>query len=235
MQYKDHILSSPQEILRRSGVSKVFGPTYPGDELRYPGLWFSFDEDGLGEGLKIPHAGDRMQEVRRIVISQIDPGGKIYDALDEVNECAAMAGELARAVVRVSLIIRIYCYPHRFQVHDGATLYFHPIATSKPLHIRIGETTAQDLTLDLGPPLRVHYKDDERMKIHAAVKTTEPDSETGCTAQLLYLLPLSHRPLDFYNYFQYGMDFLMSEMTHVVKKIILHTNVVSLVLFLSKG
>lgn len=194
VQYKDHILSSPQEILRRSGVSKVFGPTYPGDELRYPGLWFSFEEDGLGEGLKVPHAGDRMQEVRRIVISQIDPEGKAHDALDEVNECAIMAGDLARAVVKV---------------HDGATLYFHPIATSKPIHIRIGETTAQDLTLDLGPPLRVHYKDDERMKIHAAVKATEPDSETGY----------------FYNYFQYGMDFLMSEMTHVVRKIILHTNV----------
>ena len=114
VQYKDHVLSSPQEILRRSGVSKVFGPTYPGDELRYPGLWFSFDEDGLGEGLKVPHAGDRMQEVRRIVISQIDPGGKTYDALDEVNECAAMAGELARAVVKVSLFIWIYYYPHRF-------------------------------------------------------------------------------------------------------------------------
>lgn len=73
------------------------------------------------------------------------------------------------------------------------------------------------------------------MKIHAAVKATELDGETGCTTRILYLPPLSHQPLDFYNYFQYGMDFLMSEMTHVVKKIILHTNVVSPVLFLSKG
>jgi len=105
-----------------------------------------------------------------------------------------MAGDLARAVVKV---------------HDGATLYFHPITTSKPLHIRIGDTTAQDLTLDLGPPLRVHYKDDERMKIHAAFKAKQPDSETGY----------------FYNYFQYGMDFLISETTHVVRKIVLHTNV----------
>jgi hypothetical protein len=42
-----------------------------------------------------------MQEVRRIVISQIDPEGKTHDALDEVNECATMAGDLARAVVKV--------------------------------------------------------------------------------------------------------------------------------------
>ena len=33
--------------------------------------------------------------------------------------------------------------------------------------------------------------------------------------------------LDFYNYFQYGLDFLISETTHLVKKIVLHTNVVS--------
>jgi hypothetical protein len=32
---------------------------------------------------------------------------------------------------------------------------------------------------------------------------------------------------DFYNYFQHGIDFLLSDHTHVVKKIILHTNVVN--------
>ena len=32
--------------------------------------------------------------------------------------------------------------------------------------------------------------------------------------------------LDFYNYFQHGIDFLISDHTHVVKKIILHSNVV---------
>jgi Uncharacterised protein family (UPF0183) len=31
---------------------------------------------------------------------------------------------------------------------------------------------------------------------------------------------------DFYNYFQHGIDFLISDHTHIVKKIILHTNVV---------
>ncbi|KDR83647.1 hypothetical protein GALMADRAFT_235961 [Galerina marginata CBS 339.88] len=192
--YKDSILSSPEEVLRRVGVGRVFGPTYPGDELRYPGIWFSFDEDRIGEGLKVPHAGDRMQEVKRIIISQNDPEEKSHDALDEVIECSAMAGELARAVVKV---------------HDGVKLYFYPTATSSPLHIRIGKTTAQDLTLDLGPPLRVHYKDDERMKIHAAIKASEPHDGTGY----------------FYNYFQHGIDFLISESTHLVTKIVIHSNV----------
>ncbi|KAF8205067.1 hypothetical protein BJ912DRAFT_940171 [Pholiota molesta] len=190
------IFYSLNETLRRVGVAKVFGPTYPGDELRYPGIWFSFDEDILGEGLKVPHAGDRMQEVKRIIISQIEPEEKTYDALDEVTECPVMVGDLARAVVKV---------------HDGVTLYFYPTSTSNPLHIRIGETTAQDLALDLGTPLRVHYKDDERMQIHAAAKAMEAEDGIGTGY--------------FYNYFQYGMDFLLSETTHVVKKIILHTNV----------
>lgn len=104
VQYKDNVLCSPNDILRRVGVAKVFGPTYPGDELRYPGIWFSFDEDILGEGLKVHHAGDRMQEVKRIIISQIEPEGKTYDALDEVAECPVMVGDLARAVAKVKLL-----------------------------------------------------------------------------------------------------------------------------------
>ncbi|KAF8812534.1 UPF0183-domain-containing protein [Phlegmacium glaucopus] len=199
IQYNNTVLSSTNDVLRRVGVSRAFGPTYPGDELRYPGLWFSFEEDGIAEGLGVPLAGDRMQEVKRILISQIEPDGKAQDALDEVNENAIMAGDLARAVVKV---------------HEGVTLYFYPTAASRPLNIKIGQTTAQDLNLDLGPPLRIHYKEDKRMRIHAA-RGVERDEETGY----------------FYNYFQYGLDFLISETTHLVKKIVLHTNVPGTPLF----
>ena len=34
--------------------------------------------------------------------------------------------------------------------------------------------------------------------------------------------------VDFYNYFQHGIDFFISSSAHVVKKVILHTNVVCL-------
>ncbi|PPQ68008.1 hypothetical protein CVT26_007371 [Gymnopilus dilepis] len=213
VQYKDNVLSSPDEVLRRVGVGRVFGPTYPGDELRYPGIWFSFDEDNIGDGLKVPKTGDRMQEVKRIIISRKDVDGKAHDALDEVKECPAMAGELARAVIKV---------------HDGVTLYFYPTASTKPLHVRLGETTAQDLSLDLGPPLRVHYKDDERMKIHAA---TEVDDGTGCGLSIQCSVLGTKSSADFYNYFQHGMDFLISESTNVVIKIILHSNVAGSPLF----
>ncbi|KAJ7665520.1 hypothetical protein B0H17DRAFT_1090776 [Mycena rosella] len=197
LRYKDIVLSSPEDVLKRVFVSRTFGPTYPcpGDDLRadlrYPGVWFSFEEDGMGDGLKGIQSEDRMQEVKRVIVSQKELDGEDRDALGELVECAAMDGDISRAIVKV---------------HEGITLYFHP-STTKPVHIRLGETTAQDLTLDLGPPIRVHYKEDERMTIHSTTRADE-----------------NSEPSYFYNYFQHGLDFLLSP-THVVIKIILHSNI----------
>lgn len=194
LRYKDIVLSSSgtyrTEPLTRVAVRRTFGPTYPGDELKYPGLWFSFDEDGMKT---VSSGEDRMQEVKRVFVSQKARDGEVQDALEEVREVSVMAGDVRLAVAKV---------------HSGITLYFHP-STSKPLHIRLGTTTAQDLTADLGAPLRVHHKEDDRMQIHATNQLSEVGDDPGY----------------FYNYFQHGIDFLISSSTHVVTKIILHTNV----------
>ncbi|EAU84869.1 hypothetical protein CC1G_00388 [Coprinopsis cinerea okayama7 len=196
LRYNNTVISSVNDVLRRVVVSRTFGPTYPGDELRYPGLWFSFDDDTIGDAGPIqpaaaPAAVDKTQEVKRVFISQPGNDGKGEDALDEVKELPSMAGEIRRAILKV---------------HDGIALHFYGEGF-EPLHIRIGQTTAQDLSLDLGPPLRIHYKDDERMTIHRA---TSPEGvEEGAY---------------FYNYFQHGLDFLICGNTHIVKKIIVHTN-----------
>ncbi|KAJ7507921.1 hypothetical protein B0H11DRAFT_1969327 [Mycena galericulata] len=196
LRYKDIVLSSPDDVLKRVFVSRTFGPTYPcpGDDLRadlrYPGVWFSFEEDGMGDGLKGIQSEDRMHEVKRVIVSQKELDGEHRDALGELAECAAMDGDISHAIVKV---------------HEGITLYFHPSRT-KSVHIRIGQTTAQDLTMELGPPMRVHYKDDERMTIHASRANDKSE------------------PSYFYNYFQHGLDFLLSP-THVVTKIILHSNI----------
>ncbi|KAF9055457.1 hypothetical protein BDZ89DRAFT_1088063 [Hymenopellis radicata] len=183
-------ISSPDNVLHRVDVRRFFGPTYPGDDLRYPGLWFSFEEDGITEGLKAVQSDDKMQEVKRLFISQKDPKHDDGDALDEVAECPIMNGDVSLAVVKVK---------------DGVTLHFHPTGTP-PLHVKIGSTTAQDLNIGLGPPLRVHHKEDQRMSIHA---NDQANNDTGY----------------FYNYFQHGIDFLISSSDHVVRKIILHTNI----------
>jgi len=195
LRYKDIVLSSTEEVLRRVGVSRTFGPTYPGDDLRYPGLWFGFEEDGIVEGVKGTRSEDRVQEVKRVLISQKGNNGNVQDALDEVDECPMMYGDIRQAIVKI---------------HDGVTLHFYPSSTP-PIHIRLGETTAQDLAVGLGPPLRVHYKEDERMAIHSTGKAPEGGMESEY----------------FYNYFQHGLDFLISSASHLVKKIITHSNVVS--------
>ncbi|KAI0771568.1 UPF0183-domain-containing protein [Trametes elegans] len=199
--YKNAILSSSEDALKRVGVSRMFGPTYPGDDLRYPGISFSFDEDTRADPRKSPTAqpDHRYQEVKRVIISQKSLDGETRDALDEVAECPAMAGELSRAIVKI---------------HEGVVLQFHP-ADSEPITVSLGSSTAQDLTVDLGPPFRVHYKEDDRMTIHSRSNQPEVDTDGDY----------------FYNYQQHGLDFLISGATHTVKKIILHSNVPGTPLF----
>lgn len=119
LKYKDTVLSSPEEVLRRVGVSRTFGPTYPtgSDDLRYPGLWFGFEEDvrpiGVaavqdGGGLKGKQVEDRLQEVKKIIISQKGSDGKMQDALDEVAECSVMHGDIERAIIKVNTNLFLY-------------------------------------------------------------------------------------------------------------------------------
>ena len=62
-------------------------------------------------------------------------------------------------------------------------MYFYP-STSEPVQVIIGASTAQDLTVDLGPPLRVHYKEDDRMTIHARGSQPEADADSDCKTQM---------------------------------------------------
>jgi len=60
------------------------------------------------------------------------------------------------------------------------TLRFFP-HLDKPVRIRLGETTAQDLVCDLGPPLRTFYKEDDRMSIHSRTQTSDDEAtEPSC-------------------------------------------------------
>ena len=69
------------------------------------------------------------------------------------------------------------------------------------------------------------------MAIHARSHNDDESPELSCTSPA-HLVLASHSSMtlysvDFYNYFQHGIDFLLSDHTHIVKKIILHSNVVS--------
>jgi hypothetical protein len=110
LRYKDTILTSETEVLRRVGVNRTFGPTYPGEELRYPGVWFAFDDDGRTESRPVKGAkkavsgttDERDQEVKKIVVGEKDFDPRERDVLDEVQECRAMDGDIKEALVKVS-------------------------------------------------------------------------------------------------------------------------------------
>ena len=82
---------------------------------------------------------------------------------------------------------------------------------------------------ELGPPLRTFYKEDDRMAIHARNPSLDPHSDPSCMSPSFSTRARAHSAIssDFYNYFQHGIDFLISGTTHIVIKIVLHTNIVS--------
>ncbi|WWC62023.1 uncharacterized protein I303_104610 [Kwoniella dejecticola CBS 10117] len=75
------------------------------------------------------------------------------------------------------------------------------------LPIIIGETTAQDLILDIGSPLRKFWKEDDRLSKMWGGKPN--DQGAGAC---------------FWNYFQYGLDFLVDK-DGIVIKILCHSNI----------
>jgi len=203
--YKSQTISAPNLLFKRSDVSAVFGPTYKGKRrLIFPGVVFEFIRGEGKEGGDVKRSA-REDQVDRIVVVQRDKeqrDGTEVEEEDGLRECEAMVGELKKAIVAI---------------HEGITLHFIPPLDSTtspdPIRIMMHQTTAEDLLADLGPPLRVHYKTDERMNIHSAAGVEEENNSY------------------FYNYFQHGLDFLLDGETHRVIKIVIHSNVVGSALF----
>jgi hypothetical protein len=97
-----------------------------------------------------------------------------------------------------------------------------------PINITIGETTAQDLLLDLGSPLRKFVKEDDRMERIWGGQASGGDKGSK------FPFPIRvHKKLMiavFWDYFQHGFDILISP-DNFVSKIILHSNIVCSVHF----
>jgi len=183
--YRNETLAASDHPLRKAGVTKYFGPTYPGETMRYPGVWFGFQEDGedISTSSKATAMEDRNLEVKKIVICQKDQEASNEDSMGEVRECQVMAGAVARVIVKVSHTLSPFMDTKKtLQPHKGISLFFYPSNTS-PIHIRFG-ATAEDLSYDLGPPLRVFYKEDDRMDIHSTSRLSGTIEETDCELNL---------------------------------------------------
>lgn len=94
------------------------------------------------------------------------------------------------------------------QPGKGVTLDF-----GRQVDIVLGETTAQDLLLDVGTPLRKYWKEDDRLDRVWGQQSAPAVGEDSS-------LPISV----FWNYFQYGLDFLIVD--DIVTKAIIYSNIV---------
>jgi len=194
--YNKSVFNSPEEAPTLVSTSETFGLTHPGEYdpttqiyyLHYPGLSFTF------------------------------PIPKKYEALYmNSNEIPPM--EFPNRTTPVANKIFIYV-GNKIQTPE---LPPHPIPNSlyfEETIVKIGsgvefigrksnitfESTSQDVISELGPPNKIFYKEEDKMKIH-----TSSYNGLGCQDY-------------FYNYFNSGIDVLFDIRTHKAKKFILHTN-----------
>jgi hypothetical protein len=52
------------------------------------------------------------------------------------------------------------------QPHEGVDLYFFPSGSAKRT-LLLGVSTAEDIRYELGEPMNIYYKEDDRISIHA--------------------------------------------------------------------
>jgi hypothetical protein len=80
---------------------------------------------------------------------------------------------------------------------------------SRKLFLSFGDTV-QDVLCEIGPPEQVYTKDRDQMVIHS-------------TAEEVKKIAVDY----FWNYFSLGLDILFDGSNHVVKKFVLHTNILN--------
>ncbi|CAG8464098.1 19863_t:CDS:2 [Racocetra fulgida] len=119
------------------------------------------------------------------------------------------------------------------ELKRGITVNFLARNNSNQISVEIllNVTTPQDLIVDIGSPLRIFYKEEDKMRIHSkdiGIDSAE-DGDTTSNKTLsngvenhIQEGDMGH-PIDyFYNYFHLGFDVLFDGVSHRCKKIILH-------------
>lgn len=118
-------------------------------------------------------------------------------------------------------------------VGKGITVHNDLAASSEHKAINFYDTT-QDVLMALGAPNNIYYKKHDKLRIHATKpkKSSRTESENSSTSHNDSLSVVAEdagskelTAVDyFYNYFSLGFDIMFNGQTHMVQKIILHTN-----------
>ncbi|CED82063.1 Uncharacterized conserved protein [Phaffia rhodozyma] len=229
-------LCTPDRPLTFGTTSAVFGPTFNGSpsetngakspcstsgrgegevkEVWYPGLGFRGKEPGEGEE-DIEGKGWREERVRSIHLCEREDwriGLSTFEDSDSERVWKRLKLKTKKDRVELEKVT--------IDAHNrSAILSFLPL-TIGPLQIKLNETTSTDLLVELGPPLRSFWKEDSRLRIHYLGDSEQSEDEDGFDGQGCY----------FWNYLQYGIDFLLSP-SHMVIKMIFHSNLPGSVTF----
>eukprot|EP01134_Creolimax_fragrantissima_P004072 CFRG4072T1 len=242
LSYANAIFSSANTAPTFLTVSRLFGPSYPGQfdhkrqhhALRYPGLSFFFP---------IPERFQNLQSSSTDIITRVYENKVESTCSDNILQLQEPPLELPDGTTPVARRLCVYLpeghVPPHISSYNGQSplpVYYDKvkaIAREGIFVVRCGSSvrfgdSCQDVMCELGPPSKIYYKEEDKMRIH-----------TGFQAQTSTLNPGDYRNTHhlrvgeqcgthcsdyFYNYFGLGVDILFDAEKHTVKKIVLHTN-----------
>lgn len=200
-------------------IHRLFGPTYPPSPhiahphetlISYPGVAFSFQDQILNRvilSVQPSEIDEEVSESNQLAEAYYKPNMPDYmECIDGDVSCAAV-----KLGNRPDSIPTTVCFSFKSS---------SPSKLMPDLNVTIGESTSEDIMCDFGAPLRTFWKEDDRMKIHAHLKS--PGRPNGTVDE-----PNPY----FMSYYNLGLDFLIDPIANVVIKIILHSNIPGEVLF----
>ena len=262
--------------LTRDSIYNVFGPTYPGEFesksstyiLTYPGLTFVFPipqmfahlyEDGQELPIEFPNNTTPIataiylfhgHELKKPKLPPSKTDSAAQNPGNGVSHYTTVNSEISRNIERKNRQMK-----NKTEESKSTDYYFEPVQvilgkgillTNRNRKIKFGYST-QDVLMILGPPDKIYYKRNDKLRIHAigagqisnhlldrmngdGVAQPSDNFDRPITNLSNMLPPLSNRSRQgvgndyFYNYFTMGFDIMFDGSSHTVQKIILHTN-----------
>ncbi|CAG8517869.1 12557_t:CDS:10 [Ambispora gerdemannii] len=253
--YQDSEVSSSKVVPNCLLIYEIFGPTYPGEfdpekkeyTLNYPIAEFQkyslqqnfqhlFGSKGVSFVFPIP------EEYLSIIKTSADLPLELPDGTSPllshlyIYHGTSFRSTIPPPLIRSSNADGIAASTEEVgevetviaKLKHGIDVKFVSALTKIVLNV----TTPQDLLVEIGAPLRVFYKEEDKMRIHSeenvakAFDDVENAGPNAATNGIDDRSSADGHPIDyFYNYFHLGFDVLFDGATHRCKKIVLHGNV----------
>lgn len=202
-------------------IHRLFGPTYPPVPhishhnevvVSYPGVAFSFSHQVLSRViLSVQPTEDdcKGNEGNPVQPTEAYFKPKMPQFISSVD------GDLRAARIKLGRM--------DLEESTSITFSFHSSSPNREIadvKLVLGSSTSEDILCEFGAPSRTFWKEDDRMKIHAHLRSNGRSSGQSEDPNPYFM-----------SYFNLGVDFLIDPITHVVLKVVLHSNIPGEVLF----